>query len=132
MTRMSITPTQQLTAEVLTWPGTTARIGERGEYGFVVDGRELGHLHGDRVAHFGFPRDVGQALRDAGRVGPHPVNRHSPKLAAREIRTPDDVADVLALLRLNYDREVGRSERTTASMAAVSDGSSSNVAGHDG
>jgi hypothetical protein len=56
------------------------------------------------VAHFGFPRDVGTALREAGRVGPHPVNRHSPKMAARELRTDKDVRDVIELMRLNYDR----------------------------
>jgi len=98
------TPTQQITAEVLTWPGTRVRIGARDEYGFVRAGRELGHLHGDRVAHFGFPRDIGAALREAGRVGPHPVNPHSPKLAARRIEDAADVAQVLSLLRLNYDR----------------------------
>ena len=79
-------------------------MGERGEWGFSVGGQQIGHLHGDRVAHFGFPRDVGAALREAGRVGPHPVNRHSPKLAARELQNEDDVRDVIALMRLNYDR----------------------------
>ena len=69
-------------------------------------------LDGDRVAHFGFPREVGAALRAAGRVGPHPVNPHSPKLAARELTGRHDVRDVIALLRLNYDRE-----RPTAAAA---------------
>src|SRR3954467_6200409 len=101
-----MTPTQQLTAEVLTWPRTTARIGDRDEYGFYVDDRQLGHLHGDRVAHFGFPREVGQELRDAGRGEPPPLNRHPPKRAARPISGEADVEDVLALLRLNYEREV--------------------------
>jgi hypothetical protein len=101
------TASERITAEVTGWPGVTAGIGDRGEYGFTVDGHQIGHLHGDRVAHFGFPRDVGQELRDAGRVGPHPVNRHSPKLAARAMASDEDVADVIALMRLNYDRIVG-------------------------
>ena len=101
-----MTPTQTLTVRVLAWPGTRVRIGERGEYAFDAGASELGHLHDDRVAHFFFPRAVGQDLRDAGRVGPHPVNPHSPKLAARPITSPADVDEVLALLRLNYDREV--------------------------
>lgn len=79
-------------------------MGDRGEWGFSVNGRQIGHLHGDRVAHFGFPRDVGQALREAGRVGPHPVNRHSPKMAARELHSDEDVRDVIELMRLNYER----------------------------
>jgi hypothetical protein len=95
---------EQITAVVTTWPGVEAGMGERGEWGFSVGGRQIGHLHGDRVAHFGFPRELGQELRDAGRVGPHPVNRHSPKLAARELHGDDDVRDVIELMRLNYDR----------------------------
>ena len=95
---------EQITEAVTAWPGVEAGMGERGEWGFSVNGKQIGHLHGDRVAHFGFPRDVGQALRDEGRVGPHPVNRHSPKLAARELTSDEDVRDVIALMRLNYDR----------------------------
>ena len=109
------TPTQLITTEVLSWPGTTVRIGARDEYGFLHHGEELGHLHGDRVAHFGFPRELGTALREAGRVGPHPVNRHSPRLAARQIDGEEDVAEIIALPRLNYDR---RNEVATDGAAA--------------
>ena len=42
------------------------------------------------------------ANRDA--VGPHPVNRHSTKLAARRIENEADIRDVIELMRLNYDR----------------------------
>ncbi len=93
-----------ITAVVTSWDRVTAGHGSRGEWGFKVEGREIGHLHGDRVAHFGFPRDVGAALREAGRVGPHPVNPHSTKLAARGLETPEDVEDVIELMRLNYER----------------------------
>jgi len=107
------TASERITAEVTAWPGVEAGLGERGEYGFTVRGQQIGHLHGDRVAHFGFPRELGARLRDTGRVGPHPVNRHSPKLAARSIETDEDVREVIALMRLNYDRVVGE-ERTEA------------------
>lgn len=98
-------PSVAIAAEVLTWEGTDAGWGSRGEHALWLGARELGHLHGDRVAHFGFARDVGTALRADGRVGPHPVNPHSPKLAARRIDDARDVAEVIALMRLNYDRE---------------------------
>jgi uncharacterized protein (TIGR02246 family) len=114
-----MTPTQHLTARVLTWPGTTVRIGSRGEYAFDAGRTELGHLHDDRVAHFGFPRDVGQTLRDSGRVGPHPVNPHSPKMAARAIGSDADLEEVLSLLRLNYDREIAAHGGETAVRDAV-------------
>ena len=100
-------PSERITEEVTSWPGVEAGPGSRGEFAFTVDGREIGHLHGDHAAHFGFPRDVGTELREQGRVGPHPVNRHSPKMAARSIDDAADVRDVIELLRLNYDRVRG-------------------------
>jgi hypothetical protein len=100
------TASRRITEELLSWPGVEAGPGSRGEFGFTVGGRPIGHLHGDRVAHFGFPRALGAELREQGRVGPHPVNPHSPKMASRPIESDQDVEDVVALMRLNYDRTV--------------------------
>jgi hypothetical protein len=97
---------QQIAEEVTSWPGVEAGPGERGEFAFTVGGREIGHLHGDRAAHFAFPADIGAKLREEGRVGPHPVAPHSVKLAARRIENESDVLDVIALMRLNYDRVI--------------------------
>ncbi|WP_228430588.1 luciferase domain-containing protein [Baekduia soli] len=102
------TPSERITAEVGSWPGVQSGTGRRGEFAFRVGDREIGHLHGDLSAHFGFPRDVGARLREDGRVGPHPVNPHSTKMAARALTTDADVQDVIALMRLNYDRVTAR------------------------
>ncbi len=56
------TASEQITAEVTSWPGVQAEHGTRGEFAFKLGGRELGHLHGDQVAHFGFPKDVWREL----------------------------------------------------------------------
>jgi hypothetical protein len=102
------TASQQITDEVTSWPGVEAGIGRRGEYGFTVGGKEIGHLHGDHAAHFGFPKEVGARLREEGRVGPHPVAPHKPAWAARRIETQEDVQDVIELIRLNYERVTAR------------------------
>lgn len=102
------TASQQITEEVTSWPGIKAGHGKRGEFSFKVGRREIGHLHGDRMAHFGFPREIGTRLREQGRVGPHPVKPDSPMLAARTIGNDSDVRDVINLMRLNYDRIVDR------------------------
>ncbi len=99
-------PSERITAEATSWPGVSAGPGDRGSWALRLGRRELGHLHGDRVAHFAFPRDVCAQLKREGRVTDHPVD--SPGLAARALRDEDDVRDVLALLRLNYDRAVAR------------------------
>lgn len=97
---------ERITAEVTSWPGVSAGYGDRGEWGFAVGRKRIGHLHGDRVAHFGFPRSLWEDLMRAGRVERHPIDR--PGWAARRIEGEADVAEVLALLRLNYDRAVAR------------------------
>ncbi len=102
------TASEQITDEVTSWPGVEAGPGKRGEFAFTVDRRELGHLHGDRSAHFGFPKAVWQELFDAGRIDYHPVFPGRPGFGARLIETDDDVRDVIELIRVNYDRVIER------------------------
>jgi hypothetical protein len=99
---------EQITREVTSWPGVEAGPGRRGEFSFRVGGREIGHLHGDHAAHFFFPRNVWPELFAAGRVVHHPVFPDKEGPAARRIAGEDDVRDVIALMRLNYDRVVSR------------------------
>lgn len=102
---MTTTASDTIIREATSWPGVEAGPGPRGgELSIRFGRRELGHLHGDRAAHFGFPKAVWHELREQGRIVPHPVfpDREGP--AARAIRSDDDVRDVIALLRLNYER----------------------------
>lgn len=99
---------EEITDEVTTWPGvTTAGPGERGEFSFMLGRHEIGHLHGSHVAHFAFQRQLGSELRAAGRVVAHPIT-DAPGLGARRIEVREDVEEVIALLRLNYDRLLQR------------------------
>jgi hypothetical protein len=100
----SPTASQRITAEVTSWPGVEAGPGRRGEFAFRVGRRELGHLHGDHAAHFSFPKDVWAELFEHGRVTYHPVFPGKAGLAGRRIADDADVDDVIALMRLNYDR----------------------------
>jgi len=102
---------ERIAREVTSWPGVEGAPGSRGEFAFTVGGREIGHLHGDHAAHFGFPKDVGAELREQGRVGPHPVAPHKPAWAARRIESDADVRDVIELLRLNYSRVMGHEDQ---------------------
>jgi hypothetical protein len=107
-TTTSLSASERITAEVTSWPGVTAGVGERGEFGFRVGRREIGHLHGDRVLHIGFPKDVWHVLHDAGRIDYHPVFPGKPGFGSRALGTDADVEDAIALIRLNYDRAVAR------------------------
>ena len=100
------TASQMITAEVASL-GVTAGPGRRGEYAFRVGRREIGHLHGDDAAHFSFPKTVWAELMTEGRSAA-PLFPDPQGPAARRITNDDDGRDVIALMRLNYDRAVAR------------------------
>jgi hypothetical protein len=105
------TASRQITDEVESWPGVESGHGRRGEFAFKVSGREIGHLHGDHAAHFSFPPEVWQSLVDEGRIVEHPVFPGRVGPAARRIDGQGDIDDVIAMMRLNYDRISGRPAR---------------------
>src|SRR5262249_46035596 len=102
------TPSEQITDTVTSWAGVEAGYGKRGEWGFRVQGHEVGHLHGDRAAHFAFGKDLGANLRERAMVVDHPIFPGKDAMAARGIRGQEDVDDVIELMRINYDRIVAR------------------------
>jgi hypothetical protein len=102
------TASERITEEVTSWPGVTAGPGNRGELAFKLGRRQIGHLHGDHAAHFSFPKPVWADLMEQGRIVPHPIFPDSQGPAARRIEDEADVRDVIALMRLNYDRAVAR------------------------
>jgi hypothetical protein len=101
---MPLTASEQITTEVTSWPGVNTEQGSRGEFSFKVGRKEIGHLHGDHALHLGFPKKVWHELHDAGRIDYHPVFPGKPGFASRRIAGEEDVRDVIALLRLNYER----------------------------
>lgn len=102
------TASERITEEVTSWPGVTAGPGDRGEFSFKLGKREIGHLHGDHAAHFGFPKEVWHELFDEGRITYHPVFPGKPGFGARRIDDDADVRDVIELMRLKYERAVAK------------------------
>jgi hypothetical protein len=104
----TLSASERITEAVTSWPGVQSGPGRRGEFAFKVGRREIGHLHGDRAAHFFFPKETWGELRRQGRIDPHPVFQDREGPAARRIEGEADVEDVIALMRLNYDDAVRR------------------------
>jgi hypothetical protein len=98
------TNSRTIADEVASWPGIEVDTDEPGERAFKLGRREIGHLHGEHVAHFSFPKQTWAELMEQHRIEPHPVFPDKRGPAARRIDTDDDVRDVITLLRLNYDR----------------------------
>lgn len=99
---------EEIVREVTSWPGVEARNGSRSELSLRLGKRELGHLHGDRAAHFAFPKDVWRELFGAGRIVHHPVFPGREGMGARTIESEADVRDVIEMMRINYERVVSR------------------------
>lgn len=102
------TASERIINQATAWPGVEAGWGSRGEFAMRVGRREIGHLHGDRVAHFGFTKALWTELYSEGRIDYHPVFPGKRGPASRSINNDADVNDVIAILRLNYDRVIAR------------------------
>lgn len=70
---------------------------------FRVGRRELGHLHGDRIADLPFPRRVRDELIAEGRARPHHVLPDSGWVTT-SIGTDREAKNALDLFRMAYDR----------------------------
>jgi len=94
-------------AAVTRWAGVTTHDHRFGGIEFRLGRRELGHLHAT-IADLPFPRRIRDELIAAGRARPHHVLPDSGWITV-PMRTPEQVADVIGLLRQNYER--GRGSR---------------------
>jgi len=93
----------QIERAVAGWEGVTVNLHRFGGIEFRVGRRELGHLHGNRLADLPFPVRVREELVRAGRAEPHHIHAES-GWVSYYIRDATDVPAVIDLFRLNYDR----------------------------
>lgn len=108
-------PATRIRDAVGSWDGVEVRPHRFGGIEFRLGRRELGHLHGDRIADLPFPRRVRDELIAVGRARAHHVLSESGWVTV-PIQN-GDVADLIELFRLSYDRAVN-ARRHGASTAA--------------
>lgn len=100
-------PTNSIAAkihqEVASWPNVTAQAHGGGMIFFHVGRREIGHLHGSRLADLPFPVRIRERLVKEGKVDLHYLH---PKTGwtTYYIRNEEDVEPIIELFRLNYQR----------------------------
>lgn len=97
---------------VLSWDGVTAHSHRFGGLEFRFGKVELGHLHGS-LADLPFPTKLRNELIEQGRALPHHVLPSS-GWVSRPFHDAADVAEVIALFRLNYDRLTARRKATSS------------------
>ena len=88
---------------VATWPGVSVTSHGAGFLEFRIDRRELGHLHGSRLADLPFPVRIREQLVSAGKATLHHARPESGWVSFY-IRGEGDVTAVIDLFRLNYER----------------------------
>ena len=70
-----MTASEQITAEVTTWPGVSAGPGSRGEFAFSVGRKQIGHLHAHGLSTRSCDAEEARAIHGVfgGRSRPVPV-----------------------------------------------------------
>jgi hypothetical protein len=94
---------QAIVRAVSAWPGVTTGVHRFGGIELRHGRRELGHLHGNRLADLPFPLLVREQLVAEGKAEPHHVFPES-GWVSYVIHDWRDVDRVVALFRLNYER----------------------------
>jgi hypothetical protein len=89
--------------EVASWPDVTVAPHRFGGLEFCVGRREIGHLHGSRLADLPFPVRIRERLVSEGRAESHHVLPASGWVSFR-IRGAQDVSAAIGLFRLSYER----------------------------
>ena len=94
---------EHIATTVQSWPGVEAAPHRFGGIEFRVGRRELGHLHGDRIADLPFPRRVPDELIADGRARPHHVLPDTGWVTT-SIRSDSEAENAIELFRMAYDR----------------------------
>ena len=102
--------------EVAGWDGVTTHPHRFGGVEFRLGKRELGHLHGDRLADLPFKRTIRDMLVETGRALPHHVLPDS-GWVSKPIESDEDADEVVELFRLSYERA-----RVAQAVRAARDG----------
>ncbi len=99
----AVSTNEQIRAVVEAWPGVEGAPHRFGGVEFRVGRRELGHLHGDRIADLPFPRRVRDELIAEGRARAHHVLPNSGWITV-SIRSPEEAERAIELFRMAYER----------------------------
>jgi hypothetical protein len=88
--------------ELLSWPYVTAEAHRFGGMEFRLNKREMGHIHGERVADLPFPMDIRNKLVNSGRVSAHHFLPQS-GWVSYWVKGEQDIPGVIELFKMRYD-----------------------------
>jgi hypothetical protein len=88
---------------VMSWPGVEAIPHRFGGTEYRYGRKEMGHVHGDRLADLPLPRKLHDEVIAAGRAEPHHVLPDTGWVSCW-MAGPGDAESVIDLFRIQYDR----------------------------
>ncbi|AEI41942.1 luciferase family protein [Paenibacillus mucilaginosus] len=91
-----------LVETVRSWPGVALRPHRFGGTEFVVNGKEIGHMHGVSLVDLLLPKAARDEAIGLGKAVPHHVLPESNWVSVH-LFTETDVRSALELLRFKYD-----------------------------
>jgi len=94
---------ERIRAAVGSWPGVESLPHRFGGIEYRYGKKEMGHVHGDRLADLPMPRRLHDELIAAGRARPHHVLPETGWVSVL-IDQPEDVESVIELFRIQYER----------------------------
>jgi hypothetical protein len=110
---------ESIKKELLSWPFVIAEPHRFGGIEFLINKREMGHIHGDRVADLPFPMSVRNELVNSGRVSPHHFLPQSGWISYW-IKGEEDIPVVIELFKKRYDSL--RPKRNSSSITKIAQG----------
>jgi hypothetical protein len=104
------TSAQAIADQVTSWPGVSAHDHRFGGIEFRVGNRQLGHLHGDRIADIPLKRSLRDELVASGRARVHRWRPDSGWVTV-DIDSEAGRAEAVRLLRAGYESAMGARRR---------------------
>src|SRR5439155_10381698 len=101
--RMTSRAGELIRAAVTSWPGVEALPHRFGGTEYRYGKKEMGHVHGDRLADLPLPRRLHDEVIAAGRAQSHHVLPKSGWVSCW-MDGPEDAAGVIGLFRVQYER----------------------------
>jgi hypothetical protein len=101
---------ENIEKEILAWPYVTAETHKFGGIEFRLNKREMGHIHGERVADLPFPMKIRNELVNSGSASPHHVLPQSGWVSYWIDKGEEDIQAVIKLFRIRYEQLKPRSQ----------------------
>jgi MFS family permease len=95
--------TENIKHEILSWPGVTSNPYQYGGVEFHVNKRDMGHIHGEKLADLPFPIKLRKEIIASGKALPHIIYPES-MWVSYVIHSEEDIPKIIDLFRLQYER----------------------------